>query len=394
MPFKEQSIVMQREEFCLLALMPGANIRELCRRSGISPTTGYEWLQRYRGQGVLGLQDRSRRPLTSPLRTDEDIEALVVAVRQAHPAWGGRKIRKVLENDGLTIPPSASTITAILRRHDLLDGPGAGERRDWLRFEHAAPNDLWQMDFKGHVAMGQGRCHPLTVLDDHSRYALEIAACGNEQGITVRARLQQLFQRQGLPRRILADNGPPWGTAGSEQRHTPLSVWLLDLGIELIHGRPYHPQTQGKDERFHRTLKAEVLNVTSLTDLDQAQRTFDAFRHLYNTRRPHEALNMATPQSRYTMSPRSMPHAIRPPQYQTTDQVRKVDATGHFSFKGRRFNAPNAFAGRPLALRATTTDGLFDLCYRNHVISQIDLTHNIIKPVHHVPEHPSTLYQV
>src|SRR5690606_31555029 len=127
----------------------------------------------------------------------------VVAVRREHPAWGGRKIRRVLCNQGLARPPSASTITAILRRHGLLDGPGAGERREWMRFEHASPNELWQMDFKGWFALPARRCHPLTVLDDHSRYALEIGACDDEQERTVRARLEAVFRRHGLPWRIL-----------------------------------------------------------------------------------------------------------------------------------------------------------------------------------------------
>jgi transposase InsO family protein len=247
MPFKEQSIVMQREEFCVLALMPGSNIRELCRRSGISPTTGYEWLQRYRGQGAAGLQDRSRRPLTSPWRTGEDIEALVVAVRQAHPAWGGRKIRKVLENDGLAGPPSASTITAILRRHQLLDGPGAGAPRDWVRFEHAGPNDLWQMDFKGHVEMTRGRLHPLTVVDDHSRYSVALHAADNERHLTVQNALQAAFERYGLPEVVLTDNGSPWGDSG-EQELTKLGIWLIEHGVAPWHSPPL-PSAEPRQER-------------------------------------------------------------------------------------------------------------------------------------------------
>ena len=143
MPFKEVSIVEQREEFCRLALKPGANVRELCRRIGISPQTGYKWLDRYKTVGLEGLADQSRRPVTSPGRTKGRVEAKVLAVRKAHPVWGGRKIRRVLQNQGLADVPSASTITAILRRHQLLDGPRTGEKRDWTRFEHPEPNDLW-----------------------------------------------------------------------------------------------------------------------------------------------------------------------------------------------------------------------------------------------------------
>jgi transposase InsO family protein len=391
MPFLECSIMSQREEFCRLALTPGANVRELCRRWRIGSATAYKWLARYGREGVAGLENRSRRPLTSPARSSAQMEDQVLAVRAEHPVWGGRKIRRVLQDEGLAKPPAASTVTAILRRHDLLDGPGAGEPRAFQRFEHAAPNDLWQMDFKGHFALVQGRCHPLTVLDDHSRYALEIGACGAETTDTVKARLERVFTLHGIPKRILCDNGPPWGTAGSGQKHSLLTVWFLDLGIEVSHGRPYHPQTQGKDERFHRTLKAEVLDGQVFADLDQAQRAFDAWRPVYNTKRPHEAIGLETPISRYQVSPRPMPAQIAPPDYEPAAHVRKVCQGGWFSFKGRNINCSKAFVGRAIALRATTTDGLFDLCYRKHVLGRVDLTHNLVKPVHHVPEQVFTM---
>lgn len=392
MPFRERSIVCEREEFCRLASSEGANVRELCRRFGIAPATGYLWLGRWLGEGRSGLSDRSHRPLTSPRRTPAEVEERVLEVRRVHPCWGGRKIRRVLEVDGHTAP-SAATITAILRRHDLLDGPRAGEARAFRRFEHEAPNDLWQMDFKGHVAMREGRCHPLTVIDDHSRYALEIGACDNEREATVRARLEAVFRRHGLPDRILADNGPPWGTAGSSQPHTALTVWLLDLGIETLHGRPYHPQTQGKDERFHRTLKAEVLDGRLFDDLDAAQEAFDTWREVYNGRRPHEALGLETPASRYRMSRRSLPATIEPPDYDGDAIVRKVTTDATIAFRKRHFSCPKAFVGRRLALRPTEADGVFHLCYRSHVIGTIDLNHTP-KSVQDLSEHLFTISPV
>ena len=384
------SALDRREEFVRLAGRAGANVSELCRRFGVSRSNGYKWLGRYRAEGAAGLSERSRRPRHSPERTSEALEGQVLAVRQAHPAWGGRKIRKVLERGGIE-PPSASTITEILRREGLLTGPGAGQPRAWTRFEHAAPNDLWQMDFKGHFALAEGRCHPLTVLDDHSRYALEIGACANEQTPTVQMRLTQVFRRYGLPWRILTDNGAPWGTCGSDQRHTQLTVWLLDLGVAVSHGRPLHPQTQGKDERFHRTLAAEVLDGRSLRSLGEAQAAFDAWREIYNTHRPHEAIDMDTPSDRYDVSPRPMPAIIAPPEYEPEAHVRKIDQNGWISFKGRRLRCPNPFVGRRIALRATATDGLFDLCYRSHVLAQVDLRQNITQTVLDVPDRMSSM---
>jgi transposase InsO family protein len=392
MPFTGVTAMDRKREFVRLALAADANRRELCRRFGVSPTLGYRLLSRYRAEGEAGLEARARRPASSPGRTGPELEAAVLAVRAEHPAWGGRKIRRVLQDQGRAAP-SASTITEILRRAGVLDGPGAGEARDWTRFEHAQPNDLWQMDFKGHFPLDAGRCHALTVLDDHSRYALEIGACANEQTETVQARLTQVFRRYGLPRRILADNGSPWGTAGNCERHTRLTVWLLDLGVDIRHGRPFHPQTQGKDERFHRTLKAEVLDGRRFACLDHAQAAFDHWRHVYNAKRPHEALDLATPSTRYAISPRPLPDAIPEPDYEPQAHVRKVHAGGWISFKGRPINCSKAFAGRRLALRATDTDGLFDLCYRSHLLAKIDLRLNP-QPVTDVPEHLSPMSPV
>jgi transposase InsO family protein len=360
----------------------------------VSRSNGYKWVGRYQEAGLAGLEERSRRPRSSPGQTPPDLVAQVLAVRAEHPSWGGRKIRRVLQDQGVVRSPSASTITAILRREGLLDGPRAGERRSWTRFEHPAPNDLWQMDFKGHFALGQGRCHPLTVLDDHSRYALAIGACGDERRETVQERLTEVFRRFGLPDRMLADNGSPWGTAGMSGRHTRLSVWLMDLGVAMSHGRPWHPQTQGKDERFHRTLKAEVLDRWPLRDLAQAQAAFDHFREVYNAKRPHEALGYDTPASRYSMSPRPMPEVITPAEYEPQAKVRTVGDGGWISFKGRDIRCSKAFVGKRLALRATAHDGVFDLCYRSHVLAQVDLRQNIAQTVLDVPERMSSISPV
>src|SRR5207302_741424 len=175
-----------------------------------------------------------------------------------------------------------STVHTILKRRGRIEPPGGTPGEPYRRFEKARPNLLWQMDFKGHMALvNGGTCHPLTVVDDHSRYAVCLSACGNEQGTTVRRELVVSFRRYGLPDAILVDNGSPWGD-GPRQRFTELGVWLLKLGVDVLHSRPYHPQTRGKNERFHRTLKAEVCTFRRFRDLADAQRAFDRWRTVYN----------------------------------------------------------------------------------------------------------------
>ena len=223
MPWEEVSIMSQKQEFVTLAQNEGTNIRELCRRFGISPTTGYKWLDRFRDGGAAGLSELARRPHRSPGRTAPEVEGSVLRVRDAHPAWGGRKLRAWLLARGQQGVPSPGTITAILHRHGRIDPSLAEQHRPWQRFEHAEPNQLWQMDFKGHFAVGEGRCHPLTVLDDHSRFALGLVACGDERGQTVQEQLTSIFRCYGLPQRMVMDNGSPWGHDG-DHPYTPLTV--------------------------------------------------------------------------------------------------------------------------------------------------------------------------
>jgi transposase InsO family protein len=374
MPFCEVSVMDQRREFVVFASVENANIRELCRRYGISPTTGYKWLERYQREGLTGLIERSRRPQASPTRTPPAMEAKVLEVReQSNNAWGGRKIKRTLENGGQANIPAASTITEILRRHSRLSEASLAQHPGpWQRFERESPNELWQMDFKGHFATLSERCHPLTVLDDHSRYNLVLVACVNEQGQTVRRHLEEAFRCYGLPLAMLMDGGPPWSNPGGDP-HTGLTVWLMRLGVRVLHGRPYHPQTQGKEERFHRTLAAEVVNGKSFRDNPDCQRAFDKWRQRYNHERPHEALGMATPGERYRPSPRSLPNDLPPIEYAPGDQVRKVDIQGFISFKNRPWRISKALRGEPIALRPTREDGVFDVHYCVHWIATLDL---------------------
>lgn len=371
MPWKEVSTMSLRLDFVQLASQPDANVRELCRRFQVSPKTAYKWLARFRLQGEQGLTDRSRRPARSPDRTPNEMEQRILALRNQHPAWGGRKLRARLLALKVTDVPAASTITAILHRHGLIDPEQADAHRPYCRFEHDAPNRLWQMDFKGHFATDQGRCHPLTVLDDHSRFSLGLFACADERTETVQGHLTTLFRRYGLPERILCDNGSPWGS-GPDADHTPLTVWWLRLGIRVSHGRPYHPQTQGKDERFHRTLKAEVLQGTTFRNVLDCQPRFDDWRKVYNHERPHESLAMAVPASRYQASVRCFPEELPALLYEPPMQVRKVQTSGEIRFHNRVVKVGKAFAGYPVGVRATTTEGLWEVYFGAQKVGQID----------------------
>ncbi len=375
MPWTEVSVMERRREFVVLARQDGANVRELCRHFGISPTTGYKWLGRVGGASAAPIDcfgDRSRRPRVSPARTASWLEAAVLEIRDTHPRWGARKIRRCLERAGLA-PPSASTVHAILQRHERV-APRRGGAAATERFERAAPNELWQMDFKGWVGLQRGvRAHPLTVIDDHSRYAVCLWACADEQTATVRGRLERVFLDYGLPDQIYVDNGPVWG-GRPQARWTRFEVWLSRLGVELVHSRPYHPQGRGKNERFHRSLNEEVLEGRRFGDLSRMQAAFDAWRSVYNLQRPHEALGQEPPASRYRPSGRRYPARLPEMPYGEGETLRRVGTSkAYISFKGELWRVPQAFKGETVAVRPRLPDGCFDVCFGAHVIARIDL---------------------
>lgn len=372
MPWREFSVVGERAEFCRLVEVGGVSLAELCRRFGISRPTGYLWLERYRSEGVEGLVDRSHRPVSSPDRFGVEIEELVCQLRREHPRWGGRKIWKVLTRRGYSPVPAPSTVTGILRRNGLLSP--TPQPRGYVSFEYEEPNQLWQMDFKGWFSLTDGnRCHPFGLLGDHSRYNLALAACSDQRTGTVQTLLESTFRRYGLPERILCDNGSPWGNAFG-QPWTPLGVWLLDVGVGVVHSRPYHPQTAGKEERFHLTLDWEVLETRPVWDSYlQVQTAFDRWRPVYNHERPHDSLGLEVPADRYQPSPRPYPEQIPPIDYPPGYQIRKHSRDG-ISFQGNRIRLPKVFHGRSLGIYPTPTDGQYQIWYRNHIIRTIDLT--------------------
>lgn len=370
MPWNEMTRMSQRQDFLKLSQTDDISFAELCRRFGISRKTGYKW----KGRGGE-IEDRSRRPLLSPERTAAEVEARVIELRQKHPAWGGRKIARRLLNLGVEDAPAPSTVTNILRRRGLLESRKAGEGGRYRRFEHLYPNALWQMDFKGDFGIGTGRCHALTALDDHARYNVVLKACSGTSMGQVQPCLIEAFRRYGLPERINTDNGQPWGSpsAGAGMGLSALSIWLIRLGVRISFSAPAHPQTNGKDERFHRSLDAEVLAGRHFRTLQHVQQALDHWRPIYNHERPHDALGMQVPADRYRPSLRSYPEQPPPIEYSPADQVIKVRWNGELRFAGRRWKVSSALKDEIVALRRVSEER-YDLYYCHHRFGSINLT--------------------
>jgi len=371
MAWEERTVEQMREEFVRRVLAQEQSKAALCREYGISRPTGDKWIERYQ-QGET-MSDRSRAPKSVPGKVSTEIEAEIVQLRKHYPAIGAVKLRRMMEDAGRTDLPCARTFNNIFRRHDLIGQEESSAATPILRFEKAAPNEMWQADFKGNFRMSDGyRCHPLNILDDCSRFNLCIEALTSETFDAVKPVMERLFREYGLPFSFLCDNGNPWGTAQS-LGYSRFEVWLMELGVLTLHGRPRHPQTQGKEERFNRSFTRECLKGKTFSDKDHAQRCFNEYRTFYNEVRPHFALDLDVPVKHYKPSSKIMPEKIEPWEYGSEYRLCKVKETGFFNYKGQGFFLSEAFAGKTIAVRESHLPGQITMVFRNFKIGRIDL---------------------
>jgi transposase InsO family protein len=330
----------QRMRFVILARQREKTMQQLCQEFEITRPTGYEWLRRYERGGIAGVVEKSRRPQHSPSRTEAMIEQRVVELRQRRPDWGAKKLQVLLQRAGVEVP--RITIHRILMRHDLVRREDR-HRAAVKRFERKSPNELWQMDFKGSMGWN-APTGPLSVLDDHSRYAITLAETGSTRAEPVRERLQEAFERCGMPKGMLMDHGTPWWNMQAAAGWTWLTVWLMKQGIQLHFSGYRHPQTQGKVERFHGSLEA-ARRKRCESESEPPQMWYDAFRQEYNEERPHEALGMKTPASVWRPSERR--YQAKPPawEYEAGAEVRRLGSAGQLTVEGKRWDISNALAG-------------------------------------------------
>lgn len=371
MPWKEKTVKESREEFVKRVLSHEKSKTALCREYGISRPTGDLWIKRYlNGQPM---DNRSRAPFKTANKIDEETEKLIVDYRQSHPSIGAVKIQRILENKGLKNIPCGSTVNAILKRNNCITREASQASTPCKRFEKEAPNDMWQADFKGHFQMTDGnRCRPLNIIDDHSRYNLCSDALSTETFADVQSSMLRLFYKYGIPFSFLCDNGNPWGTAQSTG-YTRFEVWLMELGILTVHGRIYHPQTQGKEEKYNGNMKRELLNHTTISDFADAQRKFDYYREFYNNERPHHALNLDVPAKHYTPSKRHMPAKIEDWEYGKEYETRRVKSTGFVTYRGQGYFLSESLGEKVLGIGESSLPGCVNLYFRQFRIARIDV---------------------
>ena len=375
MPWKVNSLMSERHEFCQVALKQSYNFSVLCQHYGISRKTGYKWLKRYRARGCKGLHELSRRPHCIPNRTDPEIEAVVVHLQHQYPRWGPRKLQALMKN---ALPadrcPSLSTVSRILKRHGLIGTKEAPVDYDTVEhFERAFPNDLWQMDLKDCIRLPDGqKLYPVGILDDHSRYLLLLELIADCRDVTTLSVWIDAVREHGLPNETLTDHGAQFRSA--DDQSSSFRTYLWSCGVIHAQGRVKHPQTQGKIERFWRTFNHEVLRRYSYADRDSWQHCLDDWRHTYNHVRPHQALGDIVPAKRYRPSERRYREPDRRERIGNSDSIyRSVSPRGQINLSGKRFIVGRGFRGWMVELRPLG-DGCWHVYFRNRFIKELLVT--------------------
>jgi putative transposase len=321
----------------------------LCQEFGISAKTGYKWRERFIEHGIGGLEEQSRKPKSSPAGLDEPVVCEMIRIKQKHPHWGARKIRRIYARTHEKTP-SESSFKRVFERSGYTEKRRVRPMREAGRLQSGrkaqAPNEIWTVDFKGWWYGGEGRrCEPLTVRDEFSRFVLDLRAMSEATGRAVRQAFERLFERRGLPNAIRSDNGSPFASVGGVLGLTQLSAWWVALGIDLERSRPGHPQDNGAHERLHLDISREL----EKSRLGEDQAVFDEWKQTFNQERPHEALGLRTPAEVYTPAPRRFEGTPEDIDYPGMER-RKVQTHGNIHWEGQAFFISTALQGWSIGL--------------------------------------------
>jgi len=377
MPWKEPKIMEIRTEFALLAIKRERSFRSLCKSYGVSPKTGYKWVQRYQEQGSGGMGDSSRRPRVSPTQLAENTVCEIVRIKALHKAWGPKKIQTIYEREHGKAP-SLSSFQRILEKSGMVEKRvrrkvGSVSSRLQGVAVAKSPNDVWTVDFKGWWWVTKAReiCQPLTVRDEYSRYLLGFDALKTTCTAEVQRRFERLFKTYGLPRAIRSHNGSPFASVHAPLGLSRLSAWWLSMGIRLHRSRPGHPQDNGAHERMHRDIAHEIQACAEGNHRNH-QVVFDLWREEYNHERPHEALKQKVPVDYYEAS--EVPYLGRKMtwEYPKNYLRRKVNSCGRIWIENQVLFLSRSLCGYWLGLKSIPKDRL-EFYLAGYYLGEIDL---------------------
>jgi transposase InsO family protein len=378
----ELGVVEQRYR-AVLEVLEGATVTDVAKRYGVARQTVHDWLRRYaREGGLAGLADRSSKPDGCPHQMPALVEATVVAMRRAHPAWGPSRIVWQLERDGVTPLPSRSAVYRALLRHDLVEGRKRRRKReDYRRWERGRSMELWQMDVMGRAFLSDGReMKIVTGIDDHSRFVVCAKVVVRATARPVCDALAEALRRHGVPEQLLTDNGKVF-TARFGLGPGPVLFDRIcsENGIKHLLTAPYSPTTTGKVERFHKTLRAEFLSVQDrqYPTAEALQAALDAWVVEYNTERPHQSCGGRPPAERFALADRSLTVVEDEPMtaVATKEQggprpsgvSRWVDQRGLISLAGFSYPVGSTFAGEPVEV--VVTNGLVEVLHAGVLVA-------------------------
>ncbi len=365
MPWESKTVEEIRKEFIDAAKISN-NFSSLCREFGITRRTGYKWLER--SKITNDLSDRSHARKVIGNKTNFELENIILALRKDNPGWGAKTLRKVLENQGYEDLPCVKTFNNILKRNDCITKEESLKHKAFVSFEKEHCNEMWQTDFKGEfLTKDHNKCFPLDIIDDHSRFLIKIKALTSTANAVIPC-FKEAFYEYGMPNSILSDNGAQF--AGFRQGYTQFEKWLMNNNILPIHGRIKHPQTQGKIERFHRTMKNELLNHNDFIDVNDADFALQNWRIKYNNIRPHEALNMKCPAEVYTPSDRTYTDKVKKYEYGGQHHVIKVNSWGYVRFDKWQVYLSETMINEYIEFRPNPIGDSFIACYRNFKIAE------------------------
>ena len=368
MPWRNKTVEELRKEFINEAINTN-NFSSLCREFGISRRTGYNWLERSKITDDLSDRSHARKNISN--KTPSETEELILSIRNENPGWGAKTIHKVLSNEGYSELPCIKTVNNILKRCGYISQEESLKHTPYKRFEKEKCNQMWQTDFKGEFLTNDGKkCFPLDILDDHSRFSIKIAPFLNTENVVLPS-FKVAFYEYGMPDSVLSDNGTQF--AGFRQGYTQFEKWLMNHDVLPIHGRIKHPQTQGKIERFHRTMKSELLNHNKFRNIIEADCALQEWRYKYNNLRPHEALGMKCPAEIYKRSDREYCDVVNNYEYGGQYHIIKVNSWGYVRYGGWQIYLSETMIDEYIEFRPNPLGDSFIACYRNFKIAEFDV---------------------
>ena len=365
MPWESKTVEELRKEFIEAAKI-SSNFSLLCREFGITRRTGYKWIERSKITGDLSDRSHARKVINN--KTNLNTENLILTLRKENPGWGAKTLHKVLENQGYENLPCIKTFNNILKRNGCISEEESLKHQPFVRFEKDKCNEMWQTDFKGEFLTQDNKyCFPLDIIDDHSRFLIKIKPLTSTANAVIPC-FKEAFYEYGMPNSVLSDNGCQFG--GFHQGYTHFEKWLMNHNILPIHGRIKHPQTQGKIERFHRTMKQELLKYNTFEDITHADEVLQSWRLKYNNIRPHEALNMKCPAEVYKPSNRTYTDKVDKFEYGGQYHIIKVNSWGYVRFNSWQIYLSETMINEYIEFRPNPLGDSFIACYRNFKIAE------------------------